>query len=178
MTQEFHERKAKASEMLFDFLRDFTPPRGVDEDAQATRVSNIADAFARRMPTHGDFEEKVQHVFQSIRDTYLSNTWPAQAVFVELMPKWENLGRSAPQTWRPDDKVEHYQKLIDQGAALPETVIWGRYASLIGLARLRPYRKASVASWQKAYQDDAEVKMSARYGYAVHEFMSAEGHTA
>lgn len=173
--EQFEDRKSKAREMLLDFLDQFTPPRGVDEDAQATRLNSIADAFARKMPVQGDYEEKVQGVFQSILDTYSSNTWPAQAVFVECMPKWENLGKSAPQSYRPDDKIEHYREKISRSDPLPETVIWGPMAYRAGLEALRPYREASIAAWQKAYRDDAEMKMTSRYGHVVQDFMNKSG---
>lgn len=166
----FEERKRKAQVILVEFLSVFSPPRGLDDGQMATRISQIADAFARRMPTSGDYETSIHAVLTKIMDTHLSNTWPPQAAFVMAMPNRELSQFRSAETYTPDDPVKRVEKLMDRGEAVPETAIWGVMASQLPRRHIDRYRNASVLKWMEVYGTDAPHLMRARYGEAVNPY--------
>lgn len=159
----FEERKSAAQDLVLGFLSGYTAPRGLDENQLSQRVTNIADAFARRMPTGGNYEEKVEAVLSRVRDTHESNTWPVQAVFVSQMPSRE-VSKSAPATYRPED-ADHIPKLMQENLPVPERMIWRDVQ--VSAEILDGYRQASVKSWSDAYRGDARDLMVQRYGAVV-----------
>ena len=158
----FDERKRVASECLADFLADYAPPRGLDPAQLAKRITHTADAFARRMPTDGDYREKVNAVLMRIRDTHESNSWPPQAAFVMAMPKLEIKG-VAPRTYQADD--DRIPRLMSQGLPVPETQVWKNQD--VSREVLDRYRFASVQGWLDVYRHEAKELMAARYGGVV-----------
>lgn len=173
----FEQRRAKAREMLTDFLGVYTPPRGISDDGLANLINFISDAFARRMPTTGDYAEKIEGVFAKVRDTHQSNTWPTQAVFVSHMPNQERAMKGAQTTFKPDDVDEAYAKRMDEGGSVPESVIWGAASGrLLNAGRidrntLDAYRKKSVWSHQDTYGPNGIEKLRERYGDRVEGFV-------
>lgn len=163
----FEERKREATRILIEFLGGFVAPRGMDDSQLATRISLIADAFARRMPTKGDYEAAVQAVLTRVMDTHMSNTWPPQAAFVMAMPNRELSEFRAAETYAPADPVKRIQKLMDEGEAIPETAIWGNIASQLHRGHLDRYRNASVLNWMDVYGPSAHELMRAKYGMCV-----------
>lgn len=163
----FEERKRRAQSILVEFLSVFSPPRGLDDSQMATRISQIADAFARRMPTKGDYEASVHSVLTKIMDTHLSNTWPPQAAFVMAMPNREVSEFRATETYVSDNPIQRIENLMDAGEAVPETAIWGVMASQLPRKHLDRYRNASVLKWMDVYGSDAAAKMRAMYGASV-----------
>lgn len=170
----FEQRKSEARELVMEFLSTFAPPRGVDPQGLAEIISNIADAFARKMPTKGEYTEAVQAVFTRIRDTHMSNTWPAQAVFVLAMPSGDAMSRSAAESYRVEDYPEHYAKLMREGQPVPETCLWGTISSQLPRRELERYRNASVISWVETYRSDAQSLMRAQYGNEVNAYFAKE----
>ncbi|WP_299830694.1 hypothetical protein [uncultured Roseobacter sp.] len=159
----FEERKRIASELVVGFLSDYSPPRGLDASQQASRIAHAADAFARRMPTDGDYSEKVDSVLTKIRDTHLSNSWPAQAAFVMAMPKGEFRG-AAPQTFSSDDP-DRIPRMMSQGLKVPEFEVWKNQQ--VSRDVLDRYRIASVENWNDVYGREAEDMLAEKYGGVV-----------
>lgn len=164
---EFAERLATARRMLVDYLDQFTPPRGLDDQQMANRISSVADAFARKMPTKGDFQDAVAQVLTKVSDTHLSNTWPPQAAFVLAMPAGDAIGRPAAESFIPADRGEWYSDLMRDGENVPEAVLWGPLASKLPPKPLERYRSASVMAWVETYREDAQKMMTSRYGSTV-----------
>jgi hypothetical protein len=159
----FTDRKDEAEGLVLEFLSDYTAPRGMDEGQLSKRVSNIADAFARRMPIGGDYVEKIHGVLARIRDTHESNTWPTQAVFVAAMPSGE-IRKGAPASYKSDDE-DRVPKLMAQGYGVPERDIWrNQHCDPEVLDR---YRRASVDNWRDVYRSEAETLMADKYGPVV-----------
>lgn len=165
---DFEQRKNRAAELVAEFLDDFAPPRGIPDDKLRGRITEIADAFARRMPTKGDFDEAVGRVLLNVRDTHMANTWPAQAVFVVAMPANERKEFTSPETFRPD-RVTMYSDRMNERQAVPETVVWGAISGKLTLQAgiLENYRAASVKAWKDAYNKSAHDMMRKKYGAIV-----------
>ena len=163
----FEERKRQAQSMLIEFLTVFTPPRGLDDNQLARRISEVADAFARRMPLKGEYDTAVRAVLTRVMDTHLSNTWPPQAAFVMAMPNREQSQFRSQQTFEVRDPVERISNLMDQNEAIPESAIWGNMASNLPHRHLDRYRNACVLDWMKVYGQDAASLMRAKYGAVV-----------
>lgn len=162
----FEERKKVASSLVVEFLHDYTPPRGMDDRQLASRITHAADAFARRLPTDGDFSEKVESVLAKIRDTHMSNTWPAQAVFIMAMPKGEFRG-AAPKTYRSEDS-DRTPRMMSQGLAVPEREIWKNQN--VSRDVLERYRHKSVDNWRDTYGRLAEDMLAEKYGGVVRSY--------
>lgn len=158
----FEERKQIASKLVVEFLDDFTAPRGLDEAKLAKRISSVADAFARRMPTGAGYEEKIERVLTNIRDTHLSNSWPPQAAFVMAMPQGERR-KLAPQTYEASD--DSIPKKMQSGQAVPEHEVWKNHS--VEIEVLERYRFASVDRWREVHRTDAERLMKQKYGPIV-----------
>jgi len=167
---DFNERKRQAQKMLIDFLSVFSAPRGLDESQMANRITQIADAFARRMPTKSDYEASVQAVLRKVMDTHLSNTWPPQAAFVMAMPNRELREFQAQETFKPDDPMQHAINRMEAGQHVPEPVLWGATSGQLPHRHLDRYRNASVLNWMSVYGSDAAEKMRARYGEIVNAY--------
>lgn len=164
---DFNERKRQAQSMLIEFLSVFSAPRGLDESQMANRISQIADAFARRMAAKADFRTSVEAVLQKVMDTHLSNTWPSQAAFVMAMPSRELREFQTQETFKPDDPIQHAIDRMESGQHVPEPVIWGTMSSQLPHRHLDRYRNASVLNWMGIYGADAAMKMRAIYGAVV-----------
>jgi len=162
----FEERKAQATKLVVEFLGDYSPPRGLDDSQQASRIAHAADAFARRMPSDGNFEEKVDAVLTKIRDTHLSNSWPAQAAFVMAMPQIEWRG-AAPKTYQADN-AERIPRLMGQGISVPEYEVWK--SQDVSREIIDRYRYASIDNWREVYRDEAEAMMAEKYGGIVRQY--------
>lgn len=165
---KFEQRKSEAKEMVMSFLSTMSPPRGVDPQGLANQIDGIADAFARKMPTKGNFGEAVKEVFTRLRDTHLSNTWPPQAAFVLAMPKADTMGRAAAETFQVKDPVERYSRLMLEGDVVPEALLWGSISGQLPRRELERYRSVSVLNWVEFYRDSAATLMAAKYGPVVH----------
>lgn len=168
---DFEARKKTAREMVAKFLDDFSPPRGIEDDKLRSRITFIAEAFARRMPTNGNFPEQVEAVMMKLRDTHESNTWPAQAAFIMAMPSGEQRAFAKLESFQSND-AERYSRLMNAGEAIPETAIWGNITASLDVPRevLASYRKGSAARWQTIYKQDAHKLMRSQYGAAVDEY--------
>ena len=164
---DFNQRKDIAKRMVVEFLEVFSPPRGLDEKQLATRIIQIADAFARRMPTDGSYDEKIASVLANLMDTHQSNTWPPQAAFVMAMPNREQSQFAAAETYQPKSEATLIEGRMELGEPVPETAIWGKMASDLPHRHLDKYRNASVKSWIDTYGHKAADAMFARYGAAV-----------
>lgn len=172
----YEERKRKAQSILVTFLEVFTPPRGLDDGQLAARISQLADAFARRMPVEGDYEEAVHRVLTRLMDTHLSNTWPPQAAFVMAMPNQE-VRKFATQTTFDMDPVKVATRRMEAGDAVAETALWGSIAKDLPRKHLDRYRNASVLKWMEVYGQDAGRLMRAKYGAVVDSYFP-QGETA
>jgi hypothetical protein len=172
---DFNERKRRAQKMLIDFLSVFSAPRGLDESQMANRITQIADAFARRMPTKSDYEESVQAVLRKVMDTHLSNTWPPQAAFVMAMPTRELSQFRSAETYEVKDPVERYSALMEKGEAIPESAVWGTLAGSLPHRHLDRYRNACVLEWMKIYGQDAASLMRSKYGAIVDPYFPRNG---
>ena len=159
----FEERKAEAKELVVAFLGDYSPPRGLDASQQANRISHAADAFARRMPVGEGFAEKVEAVLVKIRDTHLSNSWPAQAAFVMAMPQTE-FRRAAPKPFHPEGS-DRNARLLSQGVAVAEVDVWRNQD--VSAEVIDRYRYESVRNWQSIYRGEAQEMMARKYGGLV-----------
>lgn len=174
----FDERKMQAKRQLLDFLGSYIPPRGLDNDAQANRINQIADAFARRMPTKGDFSEMVERVFNNIRDTHMSNTWPAQGAFVLAMPQSEVMGRSAPESYT-GNFLEMSAERMNNSQPVTESVVWGGIGEKlvrdghVASEVLNRYRMGSVQTAQLTYGNAHADWMRERYGEKVNAYLGA-----
>lgn len=169
----FSERKAEAVSLVSEFLGDFVPPRGLDGAQLSSRVSMIADAFARKMPTTGNFQEHAESVFNRIRDTHESNTWPAQAVFVMAMPKRDAVGQgSAPETFRVPDPCEAHAKKMLEGLGVPEAALWAGTAHRLPSIELEAYRRVNIKQWADAYRHSAADRMAKKYGDIVRPYFA------
>lgn len=162
----FEERKQIATDKLVDFLGDFTPPRGMDDQQMARRITSAADAFARKMPIGPEYEEKIDAVLLKLRDTHLSNSWPPQAAFVGLMPKSEFRG-SAPATYRPE-RGNWLADRMRAGDPVPETQIWQHVE--VERDVLERYRFHAVDRWRSVYGHEAEQMMVSKYGSSVRRY--------
>lgn len=169
----FLGRKSHARAKLTDFLDFYVPPRGLDDRQLAARIDSIADAFARKMPTDGDFAEAVRGVFTRVSDTHEGHTWPSQAAFVLAMPKGGAM-RAAAETYRPESDADHYAGAMSRGEGVPEAVLWGTLAGRLPVAELDRYRSASVLTWIDTYGQDAPVMMRSRFGTVVDAYFPAE----
>lgn len=172
---QFEERKREAQNLVIQFLEAYSPPRGMSEDQLATRIGQVADAFARRMPTKGDFFEACERVMNKVRDTHMSNSWPTQAAFVLAMPQFETM-RPAQETFQPD-RAKNVSEKMRNGDPVAETAIWGKLSGSlsVGGAVLERYRSASVMDWVKVYQGDAQKMMRAKYGSIVDMYFAEGG---
>ena len=170
----FEERKKTAQQIVAAFLSDYVPPRGLDDKSLASRIISIADAFARRMPTAGDFADAVEAVLMRMRDTHESNTWPTQAVFVMAMPGTENKSFAKVETFKTDE-LERNAKLMMAGEGVAEGVIWGPMASALDIPAqtLDRYRKGSAAHWQSVCGRDAHTQMRGKLGCVVDPYFVA-----
>ena len=171
----YEERKRKAQSILIEFLSVFSPPRGLDDGQMASRVSQIADAFARRMPTSGEFDTAVHAVLTKVMDTHLSNTWPPQAAFVLAMPARELSQFRSAETFEVKEPAERYSALMERGEAIPESAVWGTLASSLPHRHLDRYRNACVLDWMKVYGQDAPNLMRAKFGAIVDPYFPRGG---
>lgn len=168
----FDQRKAEAAKMVSAFLMDFSTPRGMSVDQQSSRISGVADAFARRMPTKGDFSESCQAVLDKVRDTHMSNSWPAQAVFVIAMPQSEAMTPKAAETYRIDE-WELAAKRMAAGEPVAEQYVWGAASDgLVSKGLVTPesrdrYRIGAVAAATGAWSGDAQKIMVSKFGHVV-----------
>lgn len=172
MTYEQRQRAARA--ILIEFLQVFTPPRGLDDKQLATRISQTADAFARRMPMNGDFDKVVHSVLTRVMDTHMSNTWPPQAAFVMAMPNREQSQFRSQETFQVKDPVERITSLMESGEAIPESAIWGTMAASLPHRHIDRYRNACVLRWMEIYGQDAASLMRAKYGAIVDPYFPRE----
>lgn len=168
----FDQRKAEAKRLVVGFLDSYAAPRGLTADQQANRIIAVADAFARRMPTKGDYSEACNRVLDKIRDTHMANSWPSQGVFVMAMPQSEKMQPKAAETFKPDE-WELAASKIGEGQPVSERYVWGITSDALVNKRLvtpdamRRYREASVASFKDVYGGDAERIMLRNFGSAV-----------
>jgi hypothetical protein len=163
----FQQRKDSARSAVVTFLDMFSPPRGLDEKQLATRIIQISDSFARRMPTDGSYEEKVAAVLTRIMDTHQSNTWPPQAAFVMAMPNREQSQFAAAETFNPKSEADMIEGRMEKGQPVPETAIWGQLASKLPHRHLDTYRNASVKAWLDTLGHKAADAMYSKYGAIV-----------
>ena len=163
----FEDRKKIATEIVVEFLESYAPPRGLSETNLAKRISEIADAFARKMPVGPDYAEKVESVLIQVRDSHLSNSWPPQAAFVGVMPKTEFRG-TAPATFRPKEHGSWVGQQMCAGQSVPEVEIWK--SPDVDREVLSRYRYASVSNWQSVYGKEAEGLMVDKYGSTVRQY--------
>lgn len=173
---DFNERKRQAQSMLIEFLSVFSAPRGLDESQMANRISQIADAFARRMPAKADYRTSVEAVLRKVMDTHLSNTWPPQAAFVMAMPNRELREFQTQETFKPDDPIQHAIGRMEAGQHVSEPVLWGATSSQLPQGHLDRYRNASVMNWMGIYGSDAAMKMRAIYGAVVDPYFPKQSH--
>lgn len=159
----YDQRKISAKKILVEFLDDYSAPRGLNDGQLANRITHAADAFARRMPTDGNFEEKVHAVLLKIRDTHLSNTWPPQGAFVMAMPQIEFRGVS-PKTYEPDH-TGHVARMMAQGLPVAESEVWKTHD--VSRDVIDRYRSASVQKWADTHGQDAPHFMREKYGASV-----------
>lgn len=173
----FEERKAIASKLVWEFMMAFSVPRGLPQEQQVSRMSAIAEAFARRLPTKGDYEEGIQRVFDKVRDSHLSNSWPPQAVFVIYMPGHEVKSVKAAETFTPNQLEVAASKMRD-GQPVAERYVWGAssdaliHSGKIDRDTMDKYRKASVASFQSVYQHRTIETMVKKLGQSVAAYFS------
>jgi hypothetical protein len=163
----FDQRKHSARKMVVDFLSVLSPPRGLEDKQLATRIIQIADAFARRMPVEGDYEQSVAAVLTRLMDTHQSNTWPPQAAFVMAMPNREISKFSSQQTFEPKSPIELTISRMQAGQAVPETQLWGGTAGHLPREHLDNYRNASVKGWIETHGHKAFDAMVSKYGAVV-----------
>ena len=171
---EFEERKEVARQEVIEFLSLLAPPRGVDDSKLAEIISSIADAFARRMPKHGDYVGRVKMVLTRLKDTHLSNSWPPQAAFVSAMPEREAIHPKAAESFHSQDQVQAYRNDLDAGRSVPDFVIWGPLSSHFPAQIIDNYRKASVASWVDVYRQEAPSLMHQKYGSHVARYFEGQ----
>lgn len=168
----FEQRKQEAMNLVVDFLCSFSAPRGLGEDQMAKRIAAISEAFARRMPVRGNYSEAIEKVFDKIRDTHLSNSWPAQAVFVNAMPQGEVTGPKAAETFSPRQAELAAQKMRNH-EAVGERFVWGSGAAtlsregLVSSAVIDKYRVGSVASYRKTHGHFADDILVRNFGAVV-----------
>lgn len=174
----YEERKRKAQAILVEFLSVFVPPRGLDDSQMATRISQIADAFARRMPDKSDYETSVHGVLTRVMDTHLSNTWPPQAAFVMAMPNRELSQFRSQQTYEVKDPAERIASLMEKGDPIPESAVWGVLSGQLPHRHLDRYRNACVLEWMKVYGQDAPGLMRSKYGAIVDPYFPRGGKSA
>lgn len=170
----FEQRKTEAKALVVEFLQGFVPPRGLDDNQLAIRISQIADAFARRMPVSGNFSELVSSALSRVLDTHMSNSWPPQAAFVGAMPSGEQRQFRSQETYQVEDPIDQYSSLMEAGDTVPETAIWGSFAGALPRRKLDEYRNASVLNWMRVYKTDASRLMRAKYGHVVNEYFPQE----
>lgn len=163
----FEQRKNTARDLVVEFLNGFVPPRGMDDSQLAMRVSQIADAFARRMPDASNYGDLVQSVLDRILDTHMSNTWPAQGAFVMAMPNKELSKFSSPETYEPKDPHQVVIDAMEASEPVAESALWGVFSGSLPRNQLERYRNASVSNWINMYGPDAPRLMRARYGEIV-----------
>lgn len=166
----YDERKAAARRIVTTYLDQFSPPRGLDDQQMVARINSISDAFARKMPIKGDYDDAVRGVLLRVSDTHLSNTWPPQAAFVMAMPAGDAMSRPAAESYRVADRGEHYAELMHAGEAVPEPALWGPLSGSLPSKLLDRYRSASVMTWAETYGRNAAQMMANRYGQAVREY--------
>lgn len=175
----FDERKRVSTEMVVDFLEAYTVPRGLSDDAQAKRINSVADAFARRMPTSGDYREQVEKVFDKIRDTHISNSWPAQAIFVMAMPAGDVITPKAAETFEPASPFAWAADAMRKGDPVPERYVWGRpsqqmlSAGEIDRATMDLYRRSSIEHHRSVYRHEAEKIVAGKFGAVALPYLSA-----
>lgn len=173
----FEERKAVASKMVWDFMMAFSVPRGLPKAQQVARLAAIAEAFARRLPTKGDYAEAIERVFAKVRDSHLSNSWPTQAVFVLHMPDREIKSIKAAETFTPNQLEVAAGKMSD-GQPVPERFVWGAtsealiHQNKIGRETLDKYRRASVASFKSVYKHHTREVMAKQFGEIAEQYFS------
>jgi len=164
----YDERVSTAKAHLIDFLDAYVPPRGLDEEGQVKRITQIAESFARNMPTDGDYSEKLQHCFTRVMDAYDGHQWPTQARFVTAMPAGSKAQtKPAAQTYQPDDYLRFIKRRMANSDAVPEPALWGPMSANLHGSLLERYRSAAVLAWRKVYGDDAYSMMCSRYGNVV-----------
>jgi len=163
----FDQRKKTAQSIIIEFLDVFTPPRGLDDSQLASRISQLADAFARRMPIKGEYTDAVHRVLTKIMDTHQSNTWPPQAAFVMAMPNQELRQFSAQETFKVKDPVQLTTARMEAGEAVDENSLWGQMARELPRGHLDRYRNASALGWMEVYGKDAPRLMHSKYGSVV-----------
>lgn len=168
----FDQRKQVAEEMVLDFLRQFSAPRGIDDAGQAKQVRSIADAFARKMPVtpEPEYRMAIEGVFSTVRDGHSSYAWPTQGAFVEAMPKGVASGLRAPQTFQ--GTLEDLAKKMRNGDPVPEGAAWGmdadrlRSEGRVGYDVIMGYRAGSIQAAGDAYRSRADEWLEERYGKA------------
>lgn len=175
---DFEARKDTAKKLVVQFLGDYIPPRGLDSGSLANRIVQIADAFARRLPTKGDYAELIDQALNRIRETHESNTWPVLPAFIAAMPKSEKRG-AAPETYRPDF-FQMMASRMKNKEPVPERFLWSARIDvllrdqMVDLQRVNEYRESSVASWREVYRHDAAERMAAKFGSQVLPFFSSD----
>jgi hypothetical protein len=172
----FDERLAEARKLVFEFLNDLRPPRGMSDDALAKIVEGVADAFARKLPlsTKEAFADAVQKTFVTVSDNHKGYTWPSQAAFVDAMPKLSSsVGKAAAETFAPTDHLEAAANKMRDGQPVGEGYIWGTNSrrmtgeGFITHATMDSYRMGSTFHFRDAYREAGEEMMVAKYGDQV-----------
>lgn len=171
---KFEQRKSAAQTAVVAFLSGFAPPRGLSEDAMKSHITNIAGAFARRLPVTdaAQFSENLEKTFTTIRDHHKGYAWPVQSEFVDAMPK--GVSATGP-------KLEPYKPAADRGMAnrmaagegVPEEWVWGPSSwSLVSSGQVSRevmdrYRTGSVNHFKQIYRHDAYGMLQSKYGDVV-----------
>lgn len=164
----YEERVALAKADLIEFLDAYVPPRGLDEEGQVKRITQIAESFARNMPTEGEYPENLQRCFTRVMDAYDGHHWPTQARFVAAMSAGSTVqGKQAPRTFVPDDYALWIKKKMAKSDPVPEPALWGETSKSLQGDLLERYRSASVMFWRGMYKHDAYSMMRSRFGDVV-----------
>lgn len=179
----FDQRKSEAKRLVAQFLQSYSPPRGLTPDQQAGRIVSVADAFARRMPTKGDYAEAVENVLTKIRDTHISNSWPPQGVFVMAMPQTEKVQPKAAETFKADED-EIAASRIEAGEPVAERYVWGSGAEKllrdrrVTLDAIDRYRQGSIHTRRKTYGKHADEMLRRDFGAVVEPYLGGTQHAA
>jgi len=179
---KFEERKSKARAEVVLFLDSFAPPRGLSDDAMKSQVSNISDAFARRLPVTDveQFGANLQKTFTAIRDHHKGYAWPVQSEFVDAMPKGHVASASKVEAYQTDEK-QMIARRMNASAPAPESWVWGPGSwslvsgGFVSREVMDGYRRSSIRTHRAIFSDDSYGMLQSRYGDIVGPYFASGG---
>lgn len=160
----FDERMGITRRELTKFLSRYSPPRAMNDEAQAASFMGICTAINKRIAANvneGVFRDRLSKIFEAVADTHETNAWPVQSVFVKaagLVAKRTQAEGTSAGDWKPSDPLRRAIDRMQRHEAVEERFLYGPEAHeierVVGSDLLKAYRSALFFSERNVYGED------------------------